>query len=155
MTVGSFNGASWAVKFFHSHRTVSTKDLLNRKCHIFSHTDMVFESLTWQAGTHLTADIVTFCFSLMWNLRRHHNHFSVIALILERLVTRFIAFCGEANPWIYLWKVQSIIHFLGIVFCPGTTLLTPKDIDSRLFSSKADAIIIDEANMHKIQEVFI
>ena len=48
-----------------------------------------------------------------------------------------------------------MIHFLGIVFCPGTTLLTPKDIDSRLISSKADAIIIDEANMHKIQEVFI
>lgn len=62
---------------------------------------------------------------------------------------------------IYWLHLVSYYHMLyshvylvsGIVYCPGTTLLTAKDINSRLISSKADAIIVEEANVHKIQEV--
>lgn len=40
----------------------------------------------------------------------------------------------------------------GIIFCPGTTMLTPQDIQYRLEASQAKVVITDPENMWKIDE---
>lgn len=41
---------------------------------------------------------------------------------------------------------------MGIVFCPGTTMLSPQDIQYRLEASQAKIVITDKENMWKIDE---
>ncbi len=41
---------------------------------------------------------------------------------------------------------------MGIIFCPGTTMLTPQDIQYRLEASQAKIIITDRENMWKVDE---
>ena len=41
----------------------------------------------------------------------------------------------------------------GTILLPGTNQLTKNDIESRLFMSKADAVIVDKVGAEKIEAI--
>ncbi|XP_037043011.1 acyl-coenzyme A synthetase ACSM3, mitochondrial-like [Bradysia coprophila] len=50
------------------------------------------------------------------------------------------------------WFLHLAAIRMGIIFCPGTTMLTSQDIQYRLEASQAKAVITDSKNMWKIDE---
>ena len=54
------------------------------------------------------------------------------------------------------WIIVSITLFcslLGLIFCPGTTLLTSKDIEWRIQTCSASAVVVSGEDVHKVDEV--
>jgi len=60
-----------------------------------------------------------------------------------------ITVLGRLPEW---WFLHLAAIRVGSIFCPGTTMLTSKDLKYRLEASTAKLIITDEDNMAKVDE---
>lgn len=61
-----------------------------------------------------------------------------------------IVMLGRNIEW---WEILTACLRMGAVCSPGTTQLSPKDIDYRIEASQAVCFITDEANAEKLEEV--
>ncbi|XP_067937455.1 acyl-coenzyme A synthetase ACSM3, mitochondrial-like [Watersipora subatra] len=88
--------------------------------------------------------------------------YSVLSQLSKRLANGLQAGAGLERgskvlvilPRIVEWWILTLACIrAGVVFCPGTTLLTAKDVAWRLEAAAVDAVIVTDGDVHKIEEI--
>lgn len=82
------------------------------------------------------------------------------AIALENILQLTAQSKSHSSPYILVilprvpewWFLHLATIRKGIIFCPGTTMLAPQDIQYRLQASQAKIVITDSENMWKVDE---
>ena len=87
-----------------------------------------------------------------WTFQNLSNDSKNVASALLSLgkISRALIMLPRIPEW---WILNIAAMRTGTILLPGTTQLTKNDIESRLFMSKADAVIVDKVGAEKIEAI--